>query len=95
MTSKVVLVLGRFSDLLRKAVLDGLRTKLRKFNLLTIIFDFDRPTDKDLTETIQMLAGMSMFVIADITSPKSTPLGTRSHCQAIQDPVPANHRRSC
>ncbi|MGB7876082.1 MAG: pentapeptide repeat-containing protein, partial [Anaerolineales bacterium] len=73
-TSKGVLILGRFSPPERKVVLDGLRDKLREFNLLPIVFDFDRPTDKDYTETVQTLAGMSLFVIADITSPKSTPL---------------------
>ena len=73
-TSKGVLILGRFSPPERKAVLDGLRDKLREFNLLPIVFDFDRPTDKDYTETVQTLAGMSLFVIADVTSPKSTPL---------------------
>ena len=73
-TSKGVLILGRFSDPQRKSVLDGLREGLRKFDLLPIVFDFDCPTDKDYTETIQTLAGMSMFVIADLTSPKSTPL---------------------
>jgi hypothetical protein len=54
-------------------VLDGLREKLREFDLLPMVFDFDRPTDKDYTETVQTLAGMSMFVIADLTNPKSTP----------------------
>lgn len=73
-TSKGVLILGRFSEPERKAVLDGLREKLRKFDLLPIVFDFDRPTDKDYTETVQTLVGMSMFVIADLTNPKSTPL---------------------
>jgi hypothetical protein len=73
-TSKGVLILGRFSDPQRKTVLDGLREGLRNFDLLPIVFDFDRPTDKDYTETVQTLAGMSMFVIADLTSPKSTPL---------------------
>jgi uncharacterized protein YjbI with pentapeptide repeats len=73
-TSKAVLILGRFSDPQRKSVLDGLREGLRNFDLLPIVFDFDRPTDKDCTETVQTLAGMSMFVIADLTSPKSTPL---------------------
>ena len=73
-TSKGVLILGRFSDPRRKSVLDGLREGLRNFDLLPIVFDFDRPTDKDYTETVQTLAGMSMFVIADLTSPKSTPL---------------------
>jgi uncharacterized protein YjbI with pentapeptide repeats len=73
-TSKGVLILGRFSDPQRKSVLDGLREGLRQFDLLPIVFDFDSPTDKDYTETVQTLAGMSMFVIADLTSPKSTPL---------------------
>ena len=73
-TSKGILILGRFSPPERKVVLDGLRDKLREFNLLPIVFDFDRPTDKDYTETVQTLAGISLFVIADVTSPKSTPL---------------------
>src|SRR5437764_1132600 len=73
-TSKGILILGRFSDPQRKSVLDGLREGLRNFDLLPIVVDFDRPTDKDYTETVQTLAGMSMFVIADITNPKSTPM---------------------
>jgi uncharacterized protein YjbI with pentapeptide repeats len=73
-TSKGVLILGRFSDPQRKSVLDGLREGLRNFDLLPIVVDFDRPTDKDYTETVQTLAGMSMFVIADLTNTKSTPL---------------------
>jgi len=73
-TAKGVLILGRFSDPQRKLVLDGLREKLRHLDLLPIVFDFDSPTDKDFTETVQTLAGISMFVIADVTSPRSTPL---------------------
>jgi uncharacterized protein YjbI with pentapeptide repeats len=73
-TSKGVLILGRFSDPQRKSVLDGLKEKLREFDLLPMVFDFDCPTDKDYTETVQTLASMSMFVIADLTNPKSTPL---------------------
>lgn len=73
-TGKSVLILGRFTPPERKAVLDGLREKLRGYNLLPIVFDFDRPDDKDYTETVQTLAGMSRFVIADVTNPKSTPL---------------------
>ena len=41
---------------------------------MPIVFDFDRPTDKDFTETIKTLASLSYFVIADITNPKSSPL---------------------
>ena len=89
-TSKGVLILGRFSDPQRKSVLDGLREGLRNFDLLPIVFDFDRPTDKDYTETVQTLAGMSMFVIADLTNPKSTPLeleATVKQCKIPYIPI--------
>jgi uncharacterized protein YjbI with pentapeptide repeats len=85
-TSKGVLILGRFSDPQRKSVLDGLRDKLREFDLLPIVFDFDRPTDKDYTETVQTLAGMSMFVIADVTNPKSTPLELEATAKQFKIP---------
>jgi uncharacterized protein YjbI with pentapeptide repeats len=74
LTSKTVLILGRFVLPERKAVVDALKTKLREYNLLPIVFDFYRPTDKDFTETIKTLAGLSYFVIADVTNPKSAPL---------------------
>jgi hypothetical protein len=70
---KAVLILGRFTPE-RKAVLDALRVELRKRGYLPILFDFDKPTTKDFTETIRILAGMSLFVIADISNPKSSPL---------------------
>ena len=85
-TSKGVLILGRFSPPERKAVLNGLRDKLREFNLLPIVFDFDRPTDKDYTETVQTLASMSLFVIADVTSPKSTPLELEATAKQFKIP---------
>jgi uncharacterized protein YjbI with pentapeptide repeats len=85
-TSKCVLILGRFSLPERKAVLDGLRDKLREFNLLPVVFDFDRPTDKDYTETVQTLAGMSLFVIADVTNPKSTPLELEATAKQFKIP---------
>jgi uncharacterized protein YjbI with pentapeptide repeats len=85
-TSKGVLILGRFAPPERKAVLDGMRDKLRGFNLLPIVFDFDRPTDKDYTETVQTLAGMSLFVIADVTSPKSTPLELEATAKQFKIP---------
>jgi hypothetical protein len=74
LTSKTVLILGRFALPERKAILDALRNKLREYDLLPIVFDFERPTDKDFTETIKTLAGISYFVIADVTNPKSSPL---------------------
>ncbi len=70
---KGVLILGRFTPE-RKAVLEALREKLRRLNFLPIVFDFERPTTHDFTQTIMTLAGLSCFIIADITNPKSSPL---------------------
>jgi uncharacterized protein YjbI with pentapeptide repeats len=86
LTSKSVLILGRFAVPERKAILDALRNKLREFDLLPIVFDFDRPTDKDFTETIKTLAGLSYFVIADVTNPKSSPLELQATVPDYQIP---------
>jgi uncharacterized protein YjbI with pentapeptide repeats len=69
-TSKVVLILGRFTAE-RKAVLDALRDELRKRNYLPILFDFDKPVSQTTDETITLLARMARFVIADISDAKS------------------------
>jgi len=74
LTSKSVLILGSFALPERKSILDALRNKLREYNLLPIVFNFDRPINKDLTQTIKTLAGLSYFVIADVTNPKSSSL---------------------
>jgi len=71
-TSKVVLILGRFTPE-RKAVLDAIREELRKRDYLPVLFDFDKPDDRDITETVSTLAHMARFVIADITDAKSIP----------------------
>jgi uncharacterized protein YjbI with pentapeptide repeats len=73
-----VLILGRFTDDNkndnRKRVLDGVRRKLEALGFNPVVFDFERPDDRDLTEMIVSLAGMSLFVIADLTKPRSVPL---------------------
>lgn len=71
-SSKVVLILGRFSAE-RKAVLDALRNELRRHNYLPVLFDFERPASRDITETVSTLAHMARFVIADITDARSIP----------------------
>lgn len=72
-TSRAVLILGRFTPE-RKVVLDGIREELRRRDFVPILFDFEKPTQRDFTETILTLAGMARFVIADISNPKSSPL---------------------
>jgi uncharacterized protein YjbI with pentapeptide repeats len=69
-TSKVVLILGRFTPE-RKAILDAIRDELRRCDYLPVLFDFEKPSSRDLTETISTLAHMARFVIADITDAKA------------------------
>jgi hypothetical protein len=69
---KVVLILGRFIPE-RKAILDAIREVLRQHDYLPVLFDFDKPATRDLTETVRTLAHLSRFVIADITEPRSIP----------------------
>ncbi len=71
-TSKVVLILGRFTPE-RKEVLDAIRERLRTKNYSPVVFDFEKPITRDLTETVMTLAGMAKFVIADLTDPKCIP----------------------
>ena len=71
-TTKVVLILGRFTPE-RKVVLDAIRDELRKHDYLPVLFDFDKPATRDLTETVSTLAHLARFIIADITEPRSIP----------------------
>jgi uncharacterized protein YjbI with pentapeptide repeats len=68
---KGVLILGRFTE--RMTVLDGLRRRLRELGYVPMVFDFERPVARDLTETVSTLAGLSAFILADLTAPRSTP----------------------
>src|SRR5262249_39926099 len=69
---KAVLILGRFTTE-RKKVLNALREELRKRDYLPILFDFDVPATRDITETVSLLARMARFIIADLTDPSSIP----------------------
>lgn len=71
-TSKVVLILGRFSDD-RIAVLRALREELRARDFTPILFDFEKPSSKDVTGTVETLARMARFIVADLTDPSSIP----------------------
>jgi len=70
---KCVLILGRFAPE-RKKVLDAMREKLRELGYLPFLFDFKKPETRNFTETVLILAGLSLFVIVDITNPASSPL---------------------
>lgn len=71
-TSKVVLILGRFSAQ-RMKVLDEIRSILRARNYVPVLFDFEPLATRDLTETVSTIAHMARFVLADITDSRSVP----------------------
>ncbi|MDH7510403.1 MAG: pentapeptide repeat-containing protein [Methanolinea sp.] len=72
LTLKIVLILGRFSDK-QKDVLDSIKNELRRRDFTPIIFEYDKPVSKDKTGTIETLARLARFIIADLTDPSSVP----------------------
>ena len=70
--NKAVLILGRFTPE-RKGVLDAIADKLRSVHLAPIIFDFEKSKNQDIIETIKTLAGISKFIIADVTAARVIP----------------------
>ena len=82
---KGVLLLGRFTEG-RIALLERLRAELRERGYLPIVFNFDKPETKDFTETVRLLAGLSRFVIADVSNPKSAPLELQATVPEIMIP---------
>lgn len=81
-TNKMVLILGRFTPE-RKDVLEYLKMNLRKKDLVPILFDFDKPKHRDLTETVGLIGRMSKLIIADLTDAKSIP-------QELSELIPNN-----
>lgn len=71
-TEKVVLILGRFYKE-RKEILDAVRIELRNRGYIALVFDFEGPVRRDITETISLFSHLSRFVVADITDAKSIP----------------------
>jgi hypothetical protein len=63
-----VLILGRFANG-GLEVLQAIAARLREMAYLPIIFDFDRPDDRNYTETIKTLTGLSRFVVVDLSGP--------------------------
>ncbi len=69
--SRSVLILGRFTAT-RKAVLDLIRRELSTapHHYVPILFDFARPKDRTMVESVLRFAAVSRFVIADLSDPK-------------------------
>lgn len=71
-TSSIVLILGRFTHE-RLKVLELIRSELRNRGYSPVLFGFEKPANRDLTESISTLAHLARFVIADITDARSVP----------------------
>lgn len=71
-TSKVVLILGRFSTE-HMETLKTLKKNLQQRGFVPVIFDFQRPTSRNLTETVSTLAHLSSFIVADLSDPRCVP----------------------
>ncbi|NOT09431.1 MAG: pentapeptide repeat-containing protein [Gemmatimonadales bacterium] len=71
-TSKVVLILGRFTPE-RKAVLQRIKKGLAGAGYVPVLFDFSGPASRDLSESISTLAHLSRFVLVDLSDPRSVP----------------------
>lgn len=85
-TSKAVLLLGRFTPK-RKRVLDRIRDRLREEGYSPIVFDFNVPADRDITETVTTLARMCRFIVADLTEPASIPKELEAIAPRVAVPV--------
>jgi hypothetical protein len=67
-TERGVLILGRFGGG-GLEVLQSVAAKLKDEKYLPILFDFERPANRNYTETIQTLVGLARFVIVDLSGP--------------------------
>ena len=51
------------------------------------LFDFDVPADRNVSETVTLLARMARFVIADLTDPKSIPMELEAIAPQVAVPI--------
>lgn len=67
-----VLLLGRFGGG-GLELLQAIAASLREEQYLPIMLNLDRPDDRTHQETVQTLAGLSRFIIADVSGPSVAP----------------------
>ena len=83
---RVVLLLGRFSRP-RKYVLNRLAAALRDRGKVAILFDFPGPHDREISDTVRFIAGMSQFIVVDMTDASSVPLELQATIPDLMVPV--------
>ncbi len=93
-TAKLVFILGRFTPP-RKKILEALRKELRTYDYVPVVFDFDQPDSRDLTETVNTLAHLARFLIVDLTDPSCVPYEVATivpHCIVPLQPLLAQEQ---
>jgi hypothetical protein len=70
---RIVLILGRFAPPHRERLKMIKRRLTAGGHYLPIVFDFEAPAGRSLTESIAGFAHLSLFVVADLTDPRSVP----------------------
>ena len=85
-TQRVVLILGRFRPR-RKRVLQALADALRNRGKIAVIFDFPSPADREISDTVRFIAGMSQFIVVDMTDASSVPLELQATIPELMVPV--------
>lgn len=90
-SSRTVLLLGRFTGR-GAAAIDALREAVRKAGLLPIVFDFTPSKYEDELSTVLTLAGLSRYVIADVSDPHSVPAELALILPKITKPIAIFHR---
>jgi uncharacterized protein YjbI with pentapeptide repeats len=91
-TSKVVLILGRFGE--RLPLLKAIQEELRDYKdengndqYIPVVFDFEGPESQDLMTTMRTIAHMSRFIIADLTASKSAIMEVHDIVPQLKTPV--------
>lgn len=85
-SKRVVLILGRFLPR-RKFVLNQLAEALRNRGKVPVIFDFPGPNNRELGDTVRFIAGMSQFIVVDLTKASSVPLELQTIIPDLMIPV--------
>ena len=85
-TKRIVLILGRFLPR-RKRVLQRLAAALGDRGKIAVIFDFPGPNDREVSDTVRFIAGMSQFIIVDMTKASSVPLELQATIPDLMVPV--------
>ena len=88
-----ILILGRF-QLERLAVLEQCAAALRSQGWVPIIFNFEKPGSRTTQETVEMLASLVHYILADITDCRSVLQELRSSVPDSPSPLPHAFNRN-